>query len=396
MKLVVSGLFLDLPSAGSGQYTVRLLRELSLLWDEDIVVLTPDSTRGRDRTASEKLLSVFDPASNLRIYPVHFRLRGDLGKLWFEQVGVPLAARKAHADILHVPYFAPPVFSPCPVVVTVHDLITMAWPDARPSIPLKLYNALAAIGAKRASQVIADSEHTKRDIMRILAVPSDRLSVVYLGAPAISSTYWSESGLVNLLAKYGLKKQEYILYIGGLDRRKNVTTLLRAFASLDTSLPLALAGEPRSASRENFPDLLKEVDELGLRDRVKFLGWVGEEDKSFLYAAANFFVYPSVYEGFGLPPLEAMACGTPVICSNATSLPEVVGESALTFDPTDVATLAKLMDSLSKDVALREDLRRKGLAQVARFSWRKTAEETLSVYRKALNSGRKLKERVTT
>ncbi|MSQ14490.1 MAG: glycosyltransferase family 1 protein [Dehalococcoidia bacterium] len=383
MKLAVSGLFFDLGNTGSGQYTRLLVKELSYLWDGEIYVIVPYSEDRKSSGLSGASADGLGANANVRGLPVKTRLGNRLGKLWFEQISLPLAARAVGADLLHVPYFGPPVFSPCPLVVTVHDLITMVWAGIKPSASVKLYNRLAGFGVKRASQVIADSEYTRLDIISHLKIPDHRVSVVYLGAPS------DQAGIDNdeieaVLTKYGLVRDNYILYIGGLDKRKNVRTLLKAFAGSRVKGMLALAGEPLSSNKENFPDLSDFTDTSLFGDRIRFLGWVPEKDKRLLYAGATFFVYPSIYEGFGLPPLEAMSWGAPVLCSRATSLPEVVGDAALTFDPDDMLELRVNMERLSDDPRLRDELRQKGTARARRFSWRSTAAETLLVYDKVL------------
>ncbi len=382
MKLAMSGHFFHMENTGSGQYTRLLIKELSYLWDGEIRVIVPYSSENKGSVTSNGL-SDLKANSNVRVTPVKALPGKKLGKLWFEQITFPLAARALGADLLHVPYFGPPVFSHCPLVVTVHDLITMAWPGIRPSASVKLYNWMAGLGAKRASQVIADSEYTKSDIVSHLQIPEHRIVVVYLGAPSEPAAI-DEKQLEVVLSKYGLAREGYILYIGGLDKRKNVPALLKAFSMSKVKETLVIAGQPRSPNQETFPDLTEVVDLSQYQDKIKFLGWVTEEDKPFLYAGAAFFVYTSEYEGFGLPPLEAMAWGAPVICSRATSLPEVVGDAALTFEPDDILELQHNIERLSEDHTLRQELRNRGLERAKMFSWRNTAEETLKVYERVL------------
>ncbi len=187
-----------------------------------------------------------------------------------------------------------------------------------------------------------------------------------------------------LRRKYALPER-YLLYLGGFDQRKNLSALLRAFALLVSKQPqarLVIAGRLPGRDSPLFPDPRRLVGELGLEERVIFTGWVAEEDKPALLSGAVAFVFPSLYEGFGLPALEAMACGTPVVASNRSSLPEVVGEGGILVEPTDVEALAEAMETLLVDDVLRAELRPRALAQAARFSWEQTALETLAVYRK--------------
>jgi glycosyltransferase involved in cell wall biosynthesis len=306
--------------------------------------------------------------------------------------------------VAHAPYFAPPMAKPCPVVVTVHDLITLLFPEYSTSTAVRAYNALVSAAARRADAIIADSQHSARDIVRLLGAPEERVRVVYLAAESRFRPAERQEDLDGVRRRYGLPER-FIFYIGGLNRHKNLGMLLQAFAAARQRLPnaytLAIAGRAQGGNPAIFPDLRQQARGLGLSFTeedgnghagdgpcdVRFLRFVPEEDKPLLYGAADLFVFPSLYEGFGLPPLEAMACGTPVICSNAASLPEIVGDGGLLVDPTDVGALVEAMRAVLSDEALRAGLRQRGLAQAARFSWRRTADETVAVYESLAPSG---------
>jgi len=410
MRIGINGLFLDKPHTGSGQYTRHLLAALAMLDRENEyciftprgvgksgyegiresgLIRKPDSPIPRfpDSLVTDSLISRFpDSLSNLR-------------KLWFEQVGLPRACRRAQVELVHYPYFAAPLVKPCRVVVTIHDLITLLLPEYRRSLAVRLYNRLIVRAARRAEAIIADSQHSKADIVRHLGIPAGRVHVVYLAAEARFHPLDDADALADARQRYGLGER-FVLYIGGLNRHKNVAALLAAFAAIRDRLPdvqLAIAGVPHSADPAVFPDLgqvarglgLPVADLTGLRRPVRsavvrFLGFVPEEDKPLLYNAAALFVFPSRYEGFGLPPLEAMACGTPVIAARAASLPEVVGDGGLLIAPDDVAGLAQAMLAVLGDPARQAELRARGLAQAARFNWAKTAQETLAIYRESV------------
>lgn len=373
LNLVVNGYFIDQPTTGSGQYCRELLQELAPLWDGAITVLTPEAGDGPAPPA-------FPPTVTVRTVPVP--LRGPAGKVWFERVSVPRAARRAGAQVLWVPYLGPPRTSPAPLVVTVHDVIQLAVPALRGGVLHRWYNRSAARAVARAAAVLADSDHTRSEVMHHLGVSPDRVHRVYLGVTAAYSPAAQPGERERIARRYGLPGV-FILYMGGLDWRKNVALLIRAYARSGSTVPLAIAGAPRSGNKTAFPDLPAVVSECGAADRVRFLGWVEEADKAALYRAAHLFVFPSRFEGFGLTPLEAMACGAPVLCSNAGSLPEVTGDAALQFDPDDEAGLAGLLRSVAGDGALLAQLRRRGPEQAARFRWQETARQTLSVLRDA-------------
>jgi glycosyltransferase involved in cell wall biosynthesis len=253
-------------------------------------------------------------------------------------------------------------------VVTIHDIIPLVLPAYRGSPLVRAYTWLQALACRSAETILVDSQWSRRDVLRVLRVPSDRVHVVYLGVDERFSP--DRSGPRPL-------DQPYIFYIGGWDVRKNVRTLIRAFAHISEKVPdliLAIAGEP-GANPRFFPDLRAEAAPLG--DRVRFLGRVSDEEKLALYRHAELFAFPSLYEGFGLDPLEALACGCPVVCSNATSLPEIVGDAAVVVDARDVHTLA---DGMMSALDRAGELRAKGPLQAAKFSWQATAQQTRAHY----------------
>jgi glycosyltransferase involved in cell wall biosynthesis len=388
VRIGINAFYLGAVTTGSGQYINHLIRQLARLGDESEYLLIDIRDAGRKMRDTGDL----HPASCI-LHPVSTpfdSISENLAKLWFEQVSFPRACRRQGVEIAHVPYFASPLFPTTPTVVTVHDLIPMLLPAYQGSMLVRLYTLLVAVAAKRADIVLTDSQASKWDIVHLLDIPSERVRVIYLAADDIYQPVLDRHRLAAIRRKYGLP-QSYLLYLGGFDQRKNVPTLLKAFAQLakDSRAFLVVAGRlpdygldlAIQAKRSDFfPDPRPIVQELGIEERVVFTGWVPEEDKPALYSGARALVFPSFYEGFGLPPLEALACGTPVIASNRGSLPEIVGDGGLLVEPDDVEGLAGAMEKLLNDDTLWGDLREKGLAHVARFSWEKTARETLAVY----------------
>jgi glycosyltransferase involved in cell wall biosynthesis len=386
VRIGMNAFYLGAVTTGSGQYIHHLIRQLAQIEENEYILIRDTGQRIQDTS------NAHSPSSILHPVPTPFdSISENLAKLWFEQVSFPRACRRQGVELAHVPYFASPLFPTTPTVVTVHDLIPMLLPAYRGSMLVRLYTLLVAIAAKRADMVLTDSQASKWDIVHLLDIPSERVRVIYLAADDIYQPVLDDHRLTAIRQKYGLP-ESYLLYLGGFDQRKNVPTLLKAFAQLvkDSRAFLVVAGRlPEygldlaiQAKRSDFfPDPRPIVQELGIKERVVFTGWVPEEDKPALYSGARALVFPSLYEGFGLPPLEALACGTPVIASNRGSLPEIVGEGGLLLEPDDVEGLAAAMGKLLNDDTLREDLREKGLAHAAQFSWEKTARETLAVYR---------------
>ncbi len=356
MRVGFSGYFWQYPETGSGEYSRRLFQALGRLGpDLTVVRLGP---------------------------PDRPTLRGNLGKLWFEQVELWRLARRERVDLVHVPYFGPPWVRLRPLVVTVHDLLMLALPGYGGSLAFRLYIWAAVRALPRADRVIADSDWTRKDILRFTGVAADRIDVIPLGVDPDFGAGVTPERVEAVRRRYGLDRP-YILYLGGFDRRKQVDRLVRVFGRVPEPWVLAVAGRLPRPGRV-VPDIRLAVRQAGIEGRVRLLGPVPDEDRPALYAGADLFVYPSVYEGFGLPPLEAMACGTPVVCSNRTSLPEVVGEAALPVDPEDDESLLAGILKLLGDADLQAELRVRGLERARQFTWQKTAEATFWVYSHAL------------
>ena len=373
--LLINGFFWSTPHVGSGQYLHGLLPALA--------DLAPDERRA---------LAVMGEAEGVApgwAEVVRWRpplqaagVTADALKTWFEQVVFPRLAQMA--DLAHVPYFAPPLRPAVPTVVTVHDLIPLVLPQYRGSPLARLYFRLVTLALPRAAHVITDSDYSRREILARFPLPPDRVTTVHLAA-AERFRPASAAEQAAVRARYGLPDQ-FILYLAGFDVRKDVQTLLRAYADLQrqgVAVPLVCAGGlPRDSAVT--PDPRRQAAELGLNS-VLFPGWIRSEDQPALLSAATVFCFPSRYEGFGLPPLEAMACGTPTIVADATSLPEVVGDAALMHLPGDWQTLAEALRRLLTDADLRADLRQRGLARAGQFSWTRVAAETRAVYQHAVN-----------
>jgi glycosyltransferase involved in cell wall biosynthesis len=316
-------------------------------------------------------------------------LGGNPRKLWWEQVAWPRLARRSGAAVHHVPHFAPPLVPTGPTAVTIHDLIQLIIPEYVTSPLVRAYNALVGRAAHRARLILVDSQASKRDVVRLLGVPESRVRVVYLAGDAsvLRPVPPEEIGAVR--RKYGLEGP-FVFYFGGLDRRKNVPALIRALAALPPEVPwqLAISGRLRKEGSALFPDLPALAAELGVADRVRFLGFAPDEDKPALLRAATCFAFPSIYEGFGMDPLEALACGTPVVCSNRSSLPELMGDAALLVDPDGGggAALTEALRRVLTDADLRADLAARGPVQAARFTWERCARETHAAYEAVLTS----------
>jgi glycosyltransferase involved in cell wall biosynthesis len=377
MRVALNGLFLG-RTDGTGRYTHGLLSASAGLDAPEWLLLALAGQAGRIEPRPRRL-SCLDLRPPLAV-------RGEnLIKLWFEQSGVPRAAARGGADLLHYPYFAAPLRSATRLVVTVHDLIPLVLREYRGSPAVRAYMQLQAATTRRAALILTDSNASRHDVVRMLDVPRQRVRVIPL---AVDPTWRpaDEAARAAVRGKYRLPGR-FIVYMGGLDVRKNVERLIlsyaRARASHGVVEPLAITGDPDRRGAL-FPPLRPLVEQLGLERSVRFLGYVDSADMPALYSASTLAVYPSRYEGFGLPVLEAMACGVPVACSSASSIPEVAGDAALTFDPDDESAFAEALARGLQDEALRAELRERGLAWAATFTWQKTAAATIQAYRDAL------------
>jgi glycosyltransferase involved in cell wall biosynthesis len=304
-----------------------------------------------------------------------------LARILWEQLAQPIALRHLRPDLFHALAFVAPFLSTYPTVVTVYDISFRLMPDRfRPAQRLYL-STFTALSCRRARRVIAISESAKRDVMRVFGLPADKVDVAYPGLrpevrplPAFDvEAFRTRRGL----------PEKFILYLGTLEPRKNLGQLLRAFKNLQrqkTNLKLVLAG----AKGWLYADLFALMQELNLTHDIIIPGYVPADELALWYNAATVFAYPSSYEGFGMPVLEALACGRPVVTSNISSLPEAGGAVALAIDPTNVEALtAALMEAL----ALPPEALAQGPAHAARFTWANTAASTVATYHRALTEG---------
>ncbi|HSN75336.1 MAG TPA: glycosyltransferase family 1 protein, partial [Anaerolineae bacterium] len=310
--------------------------------------------------------------------------RRPLRRILWEQTALPLLARRRHLDLLHGTVNVNPALALCPSVVTVHDLSFMRYPQAFPPPQRAYLQSQVRRSLRAARRVIAVSQATKQDVVELFGVPAGRIDVVYNGVDACFCPAPTEQ--VEAFRRQQSLPERYVLHLGTLEPRKNLVRLVQAFAQVKAHDPgqppvkLVLAG----GKGWSYDAIFAEVARLGLEQEVVLPGYIADEELAWWYRAAAVFAYPSLLEGFGLPVLEAMACGTPTITSALSSLPEVAGDAALLVDPTSVDALAAALLRLLDDIALAGELRTRGLAQATRFSWSRTAQETAAVYRHAL------------
>jgi glycosyltransferase involved in cell wall biosynthesis len=290
----------------------------------------------------------------------------------------PLARRRV--DLFHAPHYVVSPLTTCPYVVTIHDCIHLRFPEYLPSRMAHGYaRAMMAHAARRARRVLTVSEASKEDILHYLRVPATKVEVIHNALDERLAATPGADDIARVRERFMLRAP-FVLYAGNIKPHKNLERLIEAYARLrqdgDTDLGLVIIGQEVS----NFPGLRRLVHRHQLHRQVRFFGFVPDETLAVLYRLATVFVFPSLYEGFGLPPLEAMAAGTPVITSNVSSLPEVVGDAALLIDPTDSGAIAAAIRRVLDDEPLRTSLVAKGRERVTHFSWARSVERVRQVY----------------
>ncbi|MEZ4709678.1 MAG: glycosyltransferase family 1 protein [Caldilineaceae bacterium] len=326
MRIAINGWFWNELGAGSGQYLHHLLAWMPGQAAQTQFDVYIPQRQGDDASIPAFLKSRNADAANLQVIPTPLvKLPRNLAKLWWEQVQMPLAARRSRANLLWIPYWAAPLWQPCPTAVTVHDLIHLLLPAYHGGRLQQIYTALVSHTARRADAILTVSHAGARDIVQHLKAPSEKVHVVYNGMSAVEEQVRDVDYLRRVRAHYKLPAQ-YFLYLGGFDVRKNVQTTLAAYARYlaqggDPQIKMVIAGQLPAQDSAFAPDPRRMAAELGLGEQVVFCGWVDEADKPAIYAQALAYFFPSLYEGFGLMVLEAMAAGAPVVASAGSKIP---------------------------------------------------------------------------
>jgi glycosyltransferase involved in cell wall biosynthesis len=356
--------------AGIGRYTRELVRALAKLdrGHDYVLFAAAGGQRPVDAGWPTSFQTRSVPLSDRALAILWHRLQLPL---WVELVTGPV-------DIFHSPDFVLPPVRRAKTLLTVHDLSFIRYPQCADANLRAYLNRVVPRSVHRADLVLADSQNTKDDLVELLDVRHDRIEVIYPGVEERFRPIEDQVVLDEARKQYDLPAR-FIFGLGTLQPRKNFTRLIEAYSLLVTrypSLHLVIAG----GKGWLYEEIFATVERLDLEEEVVFPGFVADEDLPALYNLAELFVFPSLYEGFGLPPLEAMACGTPVITSDASSLPEVVGEAGLMVEATDVEGLAEAVRRVLEDDALREGMIAKGVKQVRKFTWQKAAAKLLNLY----------------
>lgn len=351
-------------------------------------VLEALAAYGRDAQPEAQFTALVSPTARAEVMQVSPPMRlmsasrtteNPWSRIWVEQIETPRVLHEIRADLYHGLLNVLPLRTTLPTVVSIMDLSFLTRPETHKWFNRNYLRLLARRSCHKAARIIAISEYTKRDIVQHLGVSAERIVTIPLG---VTEHYHrpSEAALAAFRQAHGIGPQS-IFYLGSIEPRKNLNRLIEAFAQLrhtdaGTRPQLFIGG----ALGWHYDALLSRIQTAGLGEHIKLLGRVAEADLPSWYAACTTFCYPSLYEGFGLPVLEAMACGAAVVTSNVTSLPEVVGEAGLMVEPTDTAALSAALQRMLDDAALRQHLSKQAMRQAATFTWRRVAEQTLRVY----------------
>jgi glycosyltransferase involved in cell wall biosynthesis len=300
-------------------------------------------------------------------------------RIAWEHLGLPVMARRDRLSVFHGPVNVVPRGLPCPSVVTIHDLAFIRFPETVPKRRYRYLSVELRSSAKRAERVIAVSEATKQDLVELLHVDPEKIVVIPLGVDSRFRPF-SAREAADFRRRHYIDKP-YLLAVGNLEPRKNLPRLLEAFAQVAPRIDhdLVMIGAEGWLTGE----LHEALARLRLGGRVKMTGFIEDSELPGWYAAADLFVFPSLYEGFGLPILEAMACGTPVVASSTSSIPEVIGDAGMLVDPYKIDVIAGALLRMAGETPMKDELRAKGLARAATFTWNRTAELTVQVYREA-------------
>lgn len=364
---------------GIGRYT-RELVQATLAQDtaHEYVLFSAPPPAGKSLdalfSANERVTHKIAPVSEQWLYRMWYRAR------------LPISVQRftGKLDLFHSPDFVlPPVGGNIPTLLTVHDLSFVHFPEVYPEVLVNYLNKVVPWSVERATHILADSEATKQDLMEIWRVPNEKVSVLYSGVSEAFEKVEDAGRITAVRQKYNLGDAPYLLSVGTVQPRKNYQMLIQAFAPLADKFPhnLYIAG----GKGWLYDEMMAEIEKQGLTERVCFIGFVDDADLPTLYSAADLYLFPSIYEGFGLPMLEAMACGVPVIASNVSSLPEVGEETAVMLPSHDLLQWTQKMDTLLSDSEQRQKMVAAGLQQVRKFSWKKASAQLLSIYQTLLS-----------
>lgn len=372
MRIGIDATALPAQPVGVGNYIIQFVKALAKMdIDYELIVFAQKGKR-----------DLFDIPNDENLHWVIVPDKSPMYRLIWEQTTFPRLVHRAEVDLLHSLHYTQPVRLGCPSIVTIHDMTFFLFPDLHTRSKRLFFPFAIRSSVRRADALIAISESTRQDSIRLLGVSPQKIFTTQLGITDEFRVVKDNELLAKVRKKYDLP-EEFVLYVGLVEPRKNIPFLIRAYKSLaDEGIKhnLVIVGRIGWMYQEVF----KQIEELGLEGRVQFTGYLPQDDLPMVYNLASLFVYPTKYEGFGLPALEAMACGTPVVTTAISSLPEIVGDAGMLIPPGDEQALASAMAEVLHDSTLFNQLRTRGLQRSEHFTWERTAQQTLKVYQQVL------------
>lgn len=375
MRIAIDATSIPKKPVGVGNYLINLVRSLqNLALEEEILVF-----------AHQWTIPLFGLTATPRIRIIPLKDKSPALRLLWEQTSLPLLLRHYRVNLLHSPHYTIPLLTKCRRVVTVHDLTFFLYPQLHQASKRIFFRTMTTLSNRYADAVITDSENTRQDLLRLLHAPPNKVVTVPLGVGSEFDLIQDPLVLSRVKQEYQLPKR-FFLYVGTLEPRKNISVLIEAFKRYRQTggdASLVLVGQKGWMVNA----LIGELQRSTAGSQLRWLEYVPQEDLPAIYNLALALIYPTLYEGFGLPPLEAMACGTPVISSDVGAIREVVGQAGLLFAPSNVDGFAQGMMAVASDSALQRILTEQGLRRASLYSWKKTAQQTLEIYRLVCSEG---------
>ena len=381
MRIGVDARVLLKPKTGIGRYLRNLIANLLLIDEKNKYILFMDKKGDFDFSApncKERVIWLLN-----------------LGKEWIRHLGSPIwmnlylpwGLKREHIDLLFCPNSISPIRRTCKKLLVIHDFYRILFPKLGDKFYTFYLRKTFLSEMEKVSKIITVSHNSKKDVIESFNVPEDKIKTIHSGVESIFEPINDRKLLNERLQKYDLVAKDFILYVGGLNYRKNVIRLINAYYELRKSKIVKHRLVIVGGEKRPYLYIEKVVKTLGLENDVILTGYVADEDLPYIYSKADLFVYPSLYEGFGFPPLEAMACGTPVVSSNVSSIPEITEDAAVLVNPNDTNAIAKGISEVLTNDDLRQSMIRRGLKRAKHFSWRNTAKETLDIFEEVCQEG---------
>ncbi|MFH1369566.1 MAG: glycosyltransferase family 1 protein [Elusimicrobiota bacterium] len=370
MRIGINARYIQKQATGIENYLSQIISNLKRIDSKNEYVLF---------FGSDKPVPGGFPSDNFAVDVPKFKTNSQLKRLFWEHFYLPSAITRNKIDVFHEPSFIAPMFKKCPTVITIHDLAFIIHPECFTFKNVLYFKAMMKRSIESSDYVIAVSESTKNDIINRFKVSPEKVKMIHSGVNEYFHRIEDKKAIKPVLEKYGITR-DFILNVSLISPRKNLLNLLKSFKLMREKKSVDYQLVITGAKGWLYEDIFKAVSDLSLQKDVVFTGYVSDSELLCLYNSAKIFAYPSVYEGFGFPALEAMACGCPVVASNTSSLPEICGDAALLVEPADLDELSDALYRMLTDSKLREDMIKRGFVRITKFSWRNTAKETLSLY----------------